>query len=94
MPVYSNYISHHAHRNPQRVHGLTGVTVRVDFIAVVGRNRPRYGITETCAQANEVVNLHGIAIDVGYDLFNGRARTPRMLVRVQNDVVDLWIVVQ
>jgi len=84
-PLYARY----TYGNPRRVHGLARVAIRVYLVAIVGRQRSRYGVTETSAQTNAVVDLHGIAIHFGHDLFDGRARTPRMLVRIQYDIMDL-----
>lgn len=75
--------------DPWRLYRLARVAIRVHFVRVVGRQRSGNRITETGAQADAVVYLHRIAVRVGYDLFDGRACTPRVLVRIQYDIVDL-----
>lgn len=79
----------YTYMDPWCLNGLTRVAIWVDFVDVVGWQRSRYGITETSAQANAVVHLDGVTIHVGYYLFDWRACTPRMLVWVQHDIVDL-----
>jgi hypothetical protein len=50
-----------------------------------------YRVAETGAHTNIVVDFDGLARTVGLgrnDLFDGQGRAPRVLVRIQHDVVD------
>jgi hypothetical protein len=68
---------------------LAGVTVWLDELARGAGSSARDAVAEACPYTHIVVYLNRAASWEGHHLLDGGGVAPRMLVRVQHDVVDL-----
>ena len=74
---------------PRGFRWLTAVTVRPNHFARIGRFRMWNRIAEAGSHANIVIDRYLLAARVTDHLAYVPSRAPRVLVRVEHDVVDL-----
>jgi hypothetical protein len=70
--------------------GLAGITVGLDELTRGTGDSARDTVAEACPHAHIVVNLNRTAPWEGHNLLDRGGVTPRVLVRVQHNIVDLW----
>lgn len=79
------------HMMPRYLRRLAAIAVRTDDLARIGRFRVGNGITEARPHAHVVLDRDLLASRIADDLTDVLHRAPRVLVWVEDDVVDLML---